>query len=273
MGKIAIVIRGGVSRESGRLLDPKSVSFSKSAYVNFEACRNSIFKNLIAANPVYDFDIFLHSWVPDIGQELDASFQPVASAHEENLKYADRIRRLSLRSMVNEISSGVLARDFSFWRFRARYAQTYAGISQALAIQKSLELMEENSGLAQYDWIILCRPDVLLLREVRLDNYDPKLIYCNGYMDRMGDFRWIFSPEYRYLFTKLLMSIDEGGYHSTHYWIRDYFDACGFSKTYVSDNIQAGVDEEVLRKVKLSGIPFTECQEFGVTEEQYLRYS
>lgn len=272
MGKIALVIRGGVSRESGRLLDPKSVSYSESPYVNFEACRNSIFKNLIAANPSYDFDVFLQSWAPEIGQELDASFRPVASSHEENLKYSGQIRQLSLRSMANEIASGVLTRDFNFWPIRTRYAQTYAGISQALAIQKSLELMDGNSDSTQYDFVVLCRPDVLLLKEIHIYNYDPKFIYCNGYIDRMGDFRWIFSPEHRHWFTKLLVSIDQGGYHGTHTWIRDFFDARGFLKTYVSDDIQAGVDEEVLRKVKLSGIPFTKCREYGITEEQYSRY-
>ena len=273
VGKIALVIRGGVSRESGRLLDPKSVSFSESPFVNFEACRNSIYKNLIAANSAYDFDVFLQSWVPSIGWQLDEVFQPVASSHEENIRYSDKIRHLSLRSMVNEVSSGVLVRDVSFWRIRTRYAQTYAGISQALAIQKSLELMEKNSDPSQYDWVVLCRPDVLLLKEVDLEQYDSKFIYCNGYSNRMGDFRWMFSPKHTHLFKNLLLSIDQGGHHNTHTWIRDYFDARGFSKTYVSDNIEAGVDEEVLRKVKLSGIPFTKCREYGITEEQYSRYN
>jgi hypothetical protein len=272
MGKVALLLRGGVSRESGRLLNPQKVSVSESPYVNFEACRESLFKNLVFANPDYDFDVFIQSWVPDLGDQLDALYLPNASLHEDNLLYSEYIRKLTLRSIFNEVATAIFSRDTNFWSLRKHYAQTYAGVSQALAIQKAIQLMEQNTNPDHYDLVIICRPDIILLRKIELSLYDPSLIYCNGYSERMGDFRWIFSPENRKVFVSLLDSIHKGNFHQIHKWIRNHLDSLGYSEKYISDDILAGRDEEVLRQVKLVGIPYDRVREFGVSKEQYLRY-
>jgi hypothetical protein len=272
VGKVALLLRGGVSRETGRLLNPKQVRLSDSPFVNFQACRESIFKNLVYANPDYDFDIFIQSWVPELAGELDALYSPKASAHEDNLQYSQDIRRLTRRSIFNEVAAAGWHKGYSFWNLRKHYIQTFAGLSQALAIQKAIELMEQNSTPEEYDFVVLYRPDIILLKEIRLSGYNPALVYCNGYSGRMGDFRWVFSPDNRQMFLNLLASINLGNFHQIHVWIRNYFDSHGFSKTYVSDVIQAGRDEEVLRKVKLVGIPYEKVREFGISEPQYSRY-
>jgi hypothetical protein len=111
----------------------------------------------------------------------------------------------------------------------------------------------------------------MLFTPIDIQRYNEDAVYVNHYGDHMGDFHWCFTPEKRFLFKDLITSIDNGNYHQQHYWIRDFVRK--FTEvSYKQDEIKAGVDEEVLRQVKYSGIPFSETARFGVKFDQYQSY-
>lgn len=151
------------------------------------------------------------------------------------------------------------------------YQRTYAGISQALAIRKSVELVQMSQKSAEYDLVVLTRPDLILLKPILLSDYSDNYVYVNQYLNLMGDFHWVFSPKWIHLFSGIIDSIDQGNFHQQHTWIRDYMrQNCGDS--YIDDNIHAGSDEEVLRQVKHSGIPIDQLRVFGVHDFEYDTY-
>lgn len=288
MDKVALIFRGGISRESGRLLGSNSVSEGESKYVNFLACANSVKKNIIQENADFEFDVFFQSWNPDLKSKIQDIYNPLATNFENNSNFTDLITRLSFESQENakNVSQSKSPSAFNALAKALRlsnllkipshnlvenFNETFAGISSALAVQKSIELFEANANVEEYKFAVLYRPDVVLLKPLNLQNYNPSKIYCNHFADRMGDFHWITSPQNLYHFKDLLPSIHQGNYYILHKWIRDYFDS-QTQVEYVSDDLHAGKDEEVLRKAKVSGIPLGMLQEFGVTEEQYSRY-
>jgi hypothetical protein len=272
MGRVALVLRGGVSRISGRLLNPEDVSNSNSRYVNFRACAKSIQKNIIEANPDFQFDVFIQSWNPDLQTELSKIYLPKGASFENNDEYAPLLHKLTLESLKNQPKT---LKEIIRGQIRSSsvdYKKTFAGISQALAIKKGVELINEYGNSTDYDHIILFRPDVVLLRAMKLAEYLENFVYVNNYADLMGDFHWVFHPQKIKLFSNLVESIDKGNYHQQHYWIRDYFRRhC--DDGYVQDKILAGKDEEVMRQVKYSKIPFEVLKSFGVSDDEYHEYN
>lgn len=271
MGKAALVLRGGVSRISGRLLNPGDVSNSNSRYINYRACAKSIQKNIIDANPDFQFDVFIQSWNPDLELELTKIYTPKGKSFEINDEYAPILHNLTTQSLKNQPRSlkNGLGRRFNVTSIE--YRKTFAGISQALAMKKGVELVVHSGNLSDYDHIILCRPDVVLLRAIDFAEYKDDFVYVNNYAELMGDFRWVFNPRSIGLFSDLVESIERGNYHQQHFWIRDFFVRhCG--DTYVQDKILAGRDEEVMRQVRYSKIPFDVLRNFGVSEDEYSEY-
>lgn len=271
MNKAALVLRGGVSRVSGRLLDPDKVSSSDSGYINFAACASLIQLNIIKANPEYKFDVFIQSWNPDLESRLTSLYSPRGVIFENNQDYAQLLHNLTQQSLGNE------PRTFqqSFWRRvkpdSDKYKKTYGGLSQALAIKKGVELIGEYGNGVDYEHVILFRPDVALLAPMKLSDYSQPCIYVNKYANLMGDFHWVFHPREIRLFSKLLESVCDGNYHRQHLWIRDYFQRnCG--ERYIQDEILAGRDEEVMRQVKFSNISFELLSKYGVTASEYDSY-
>lgn len=271
MRKAALVLRGGVSRISGRLLNPQEVSSSNARYINFKACAKSIKQNIIEANPDFDFDVFIQSWNPDLEVELSRIYLPMVKSFESNDKYAPLLHHLTTTSLKNQPRS---LKDIIGRKLKAssiEYKKTYAGISQALAMKKGVELVINSGKLSAYEHIILFRPDVVLLGAMNLVEYKDDSVYVNNYAESMGDFHWVFRPEKISLFSDLVGSIENGNFHQQHCWIRDYFiDRC--AERYVQDKILAGKDEEVMRQVKFSNISFEALRNFGVTEAEYLEY-
>jgi hypothetical protein len=246
MQKVALLMRGGVSRESGRLLDPNNVSSSESPYVNIHACADSIFENLINANPGFEFDVFVQSWNEDLEEDFNHLYSPKHSSYEKNTAYAGYLDELTLRSMENAKAAGdcrklnfrsVIRRGLQAVRKTKHsqddetnnYSETYAGLSSSLAVQKAIELFEHNANPSDYNRVILFRPDVILLKKIHLHTYDIENIYCNNFSDRLGDFHWVLSPKNRSFFKDLLPSISKGNHYELHKWIRNYFDQFGRS--------------------------------------------
>ena len=206
VSRVALILRGGISRVSGRLLNPIDVSESKTTYVNFEACANSLRKNVMESNPDHQFDVYIQSWNPDLSKRLDALYEPRASIYESNMEFESLLNHVTGLSIRNQRASGDLDRLLR-GREQGLFAETYAGISQALALKKAIGLLESHSTPEKYDLIILARPDVVLLKPIKLSRYWRKAIYVNKYSKSMGDFRWVFRPEKRFVFSNLFDTI------------------------------------------------------------------
>ena len=271
MKRIALVLRGGVSRVSGRLLNPEQVSSSASNYVNFKACARSIKTNIIDTNPDYKFEVFIQSWNPDLKTQLNNIYNPVAASYEVNQSFAPLLNRLSRLSIQNQPKSFSDRLHRKYREGSVDFLKTYAGISQALAIKRSLDLLKSIGQTANYDRVILTRPDLILLKPILLSDYSTDDVYVNRYADHMGDFHWVFEPKWVSLFQGIVDSIESGNFHKQHTWIRDFIqNTCGDS--YREDNILAGQDEEVLRQVRYSRISIDRLREFGVKDDEYESY-
>lgn len=105
----------------------------------------------------------------------------------------------------------------------------------------------EDSQL-NYDLVIIYRPDILLLKDINLKNYDSQKIYVNRFLDCQGDFHFIMNITNAKIFKNLYNSLDNGNCHETHFWIKNYVTKF-MNRLLIEDEIVAGIDQEVLRKI------------------------
>jgi hypothetical protein len=185
MKRAALCFRGAVSvypeniHSMGKLLKADDLYKNKN-YINVEAIHNSLKQHLIQTNSNVEFDVFLHCWNTDLQERLCSIYNPKSYLFEDNTIYKSEISK------------------------RAATEKHYAMPSQFLSIKKSLELMEnyKNSLGIEYDYIILFRYDVLLMKDIHLGNYDvTKYVYSNdllfaGITKAVGDLYFISSPDH-----------------------------------------------------------------------------
>ena len=129
----------------------------------------------------------------------------------------------------------------------------FSGVSQALAIKKTIELKEEyeKEQNIKYDIVILYRYDVLLWKNMILNEYESIFdndIYVNAHSDCNGDFHFVMNNNNSYEFKYLYDSIKLGNACIMHYWIKNY--VLNFmKKTIIMDKIVPGKNQEVIRKI------------------------
>lgn len=226
MKRCAFCLRGAVSKDSAFFLE--NSLYKKGDYVNYIKCRNSIFKFIVLKNPNYQIDFFCHGWNIDLKENIEKLYKPKNSLFENNNNYKDDI---------NERCSN--SKDFS-------------GISQALTMKKSIMLKEEyeKNNHFKYDIVILYRYDVLLWKDIILDNYyfNDNNIYVNGHKEGNGDFHFIMSNNNSIVFKGLFDSPLKNNKYKVHHWIKNYIvNYCG--KTLLLDEIIPGKHQEVIRKI------------------------
>jgi hypothetical protein len=231
MKKVAICLKGAVSKK-GKTHDRFYNSgdlYRDGEYVNYVAVRNSIFKHIVLSNKGYDFDFFLHGWNLDLKDELIKIYEPKKFLFENNINY-------------NDVIGSVITNSNDF-----------GGVSGGLSLKKSLELREiyEIESNEKYDIVIIYRYDVLLWKDMKLDNYDvSKSIYVNGwYGNCNGDFHFLMSYENAYKFKYLYNSITTyNNSHMFHYWIKNYVINI-LNCDLKEDDITAGVFQEHMRVI------------------------
>lgn len=240
--------------------------------VNIAVVRDSLLRNLQETNPSWDFDFLLFSWDLDLKPKYEHLYELQAQQFENNSQYRLQIWSLVLRGLVNALFFNFPVFRKKVANLKATLAQDFSGISQSISISKAGELLRTHNLArdSDYDLVILCRPDVVLLEPIYLENYDPKSITCNAYKDRQGDFRWVFGSQFLQHFVALPDHFKHRGIHQPHTWIRDYFDAKGLP--YSMDGIRAGTGEEVLRKTRGNGISFAQLEKYGLSRTEYDRY-
>lgn len=267
----ALVLRGGVSPidRQYRSIRRQPLGIEK---VSISAVRESLRRNLQECNPDWNFDFFLFSWDLDLEPEFKRLYDLKKYQFEANSKYRSAIWYLVMRNFINALVFDIAAFLRKVGNVKAALAQDFSGVSQSISIAKAVALVEGelSSGNSDYDLVVLVRPDVILLEEVDLDNYDPMATTCNAYKDRQGDFRWVLGAQFLVHFRNLPDHFRQRGVHQPHSWIRDYFDSKRLP--YKMDLIRAGIGEEVLRKTRGNGIAFTELEKFGLLESEFTRY-
>lgn len=227
--KCALILRGAISNKTFNYEFDNSL-YQDNDYVNFISVSKSIRKHIIQSNlNDFDFDIFIHSWNTDLKHQLLDIYAPVDYLFENNKQYSNDINNKLTQLNANK--------------------QKYSQISQCLAIQKGCELVESyvNRYDVTYSKIILYRPDVLLWKDMFLNEYDTdNYFYINGHPNFGGDFHFIMNYNNMLLFKNLYTDINTSPI--PHEYVKKYLD--DIHVKYNMDNILPGKHQEVLRKLK-----------------------
>jgi hypothetical protein len=227
MKRVALCMRGAVGKESGAFFK-KNDLYHESNFVNYTACYHSIRRHILETNPGYSFDVFCQSWNPEIEKELTELYRPVKSLFEDNRLYNEDISK------------------------KCREDHDFSGLSQALAIKKSIQLKNDYAQEMNrdYDLVILYRYDVLLWKDIRLDEYtDVDSVYVNAHPGSNGDFHFIMSHSNSTLFMNLYDSVELGNHQVMHSWIQHY--VVSFMKKHLRmDSIYPGLHQECIRKIQ-----------------------
>lgn len=192
---------------------------NQNPYINFCAVHNSIKMHIIQANPEFKFDFFIHSWNPDLKEELDNLYKPKFSKYENQREYKDLI-------LANQLKN-------------------FGHTAQQLGISKSLELLRlytQQSLETRYDLVIIYRPDVLLYKDMKMKKYTQNEIYVNSKVSE--DFHFVMNfnnaMRFRDIFGSKLSFVN--------------FFKVALGKQIIADDIKCGEHQEVLRKLNFSAI-------------------
>jgi len=234
--KVAICMRGAMGKEGGGFNDPGSL-YNSNKYIDYTVCYNSIKRHIVEANSErYTFDFFCQSWNKDLEQPITDLYLPKASSFEDNMIY------------TNEILSAC--------RSTGCVAQ-FACISQALSIQKSIELKEayEQQTNTAYDLVIIYRYDVMLWKDIDLHSYTNfnTTVYSNG-VD-IGDFHFIMDNSTASMFKHLYRIIHSDNLGAIAHQTFKRIVAEKMNRRVVGDTILPGSCQEVLRKINERSIP------------------
>lgn len=255
--KVALCIRGAVSKiKKGMFTNPSDL-YNIGEYVNYKACYISILRHIIEYNKeFYDFDVFLQGWNLDLQDDLCKLYKPKKYLFENNDLYKNEI--------LNKINK----------------TSDFGQCSQSLAIKKSIGLMKEyeKENNITYDVVILYRPDILLWKDMNLKNLliDSETVYVNAYRNCNGDFHFIMNSHCAEQVVNMYDSIKKGNEPMVHNWIKKYLTKY-INKKLLIDNIVPGKDQEVLRKIMDFSISkgylsINKLYEYGMTKEEILKY-
>ena len=229
MKRVAICLKGAVGKKGGphdRFYAPGDL-YKAGDYVDYVSVRDSIHKHIIEPNPEYEFDFYLHGWNLDLAQHLIEIYDPKLCYFEDN-------------NLYNQAISSVITNPSDF-----------GGVSGGLSLKKSLELKEifEIDRKFQYDLVIVYRYDVLLWKDMKLDDYNvDKFFYVNAWNQScQADFHFVMSNEnarkFKYLYDSVALYRNAHGFHR---WINNYVTGI-LGLQMREDDIHAGKDQEHLR--------------------------
>ena len=227
--KVAFCLKGAIGYANKDYTSRDAMYTQTDNYVNYTQCYNSIIRHIVTPNnTTHTIDFFIHCWTVDLEDELVSLYKPKARLFEDNRQCADIINKSCTQP------------------------GEYSGVSQALAIKKTIELKEdyEKQNNTTYDLVIVYRPDILLWKDMDLTTYTnlEETIYVNAHDDSNGDFHFVMSNQLSAEFKKLFDSLTNNNPHQTHYYIKNYVTKF-MNKNLQKDAIIPGTYQEVLRKI------------------------
>ena len=233
--KVAFLLKGAISKTTGKSSLPDDV-YRDGPYVDFASCADSIKKHIVEVNPDCEFDFFMHSWHPDLHDELVDLYSPVDGLSESCLDYRDQVFEV-LRATDS----------------RPSVKQFYGQVSICLSIKKVTALLQDHvkETLKEYDLVIFYRYDLLLWKDMLLSEYSPEYIYVNGdsWRGGIGDFHFVMSYDNAIEFgSGLYDSISIENPPRDHVVIKGYVQNYMHQKLTM-DSIIAGEHQEVIRKL------------------------
>jgi hypothetical protein len=257
MKNVAFLLRGAISKTKGAMMTPSSL-YSSDEYVDFNSCQISIKKHIVDINPDYNFDFFIQSWNPDLKNDLLLLYNPIDYIFENNDDYKDSMCKILEKTQTDLVY--------------------YSNLSQLLSIKLVCNLVENyiKKTNKKYDLFVIYRPDLLLWKNMYLNEYDISKIYCNNNAgSNTGDFHFVMSYDNMLKFKNIYDAVSINLKPIHHEVIPSYINKQQ-DVILVPDNIKAGIDQEVIRKLNsikyraptlLSILP-----EYGLTEKQIDRY-
>jgi len=268
---VLLVFRGGISpidRQYSSIIPRRNPQ-----RVNIGAAASSIKKHLIDANPEFSFSSIGFTWDFAQRHHIRRTFGLESISSKQNILYYPIIVSVAVLNLFRVAKSRDWERIRSSGGIKGTLSQDFSGISHAISLVKATRMAQKwiQDGNREISKVIFLRPDVLLLKDIRLVDYSDEAIYCNNYMGNQGDFRWIVHPRFLSKFSYLFSALLRGQVvHEPHKWIAKYFEQENLP--YMGDSLLAGVDEEVLRKVRSSGIPFEKVEFTGLSFSEFSRY-
>lgn len=238
---VAFCLRGAVCKYGTSFVGRGNL-YRHGRYTNYFSAYKSITRHIFQANPSCHFDVFLQGWNLDLERRMCSLYKPKKWLFEDNNIYSDDIKS------------------------RCRCLNDYSGISQSLAIKKSIELIDGD-----YDYVIVYRPDVLLWKDMILEKYDSSKIYVNAHPNANGDFHFVMNQKNAMDFCGLYDSPKNGNFQKLHSWIKTYVNHFMKQKLEM-DDIKPGIHQETLRKIfetchRQHKIPLEFFKQYGLTEE------
>ena len=204
-------------------------------------CANTVKKHVIEHNGAVT-DVFQHSWNPNLEGAfekayLSAPFERLVGSYtgafEDNRPYEQNLK-------------GVYS--------TADSETDWNQVSWSISMSKAAMLMfqAEVKRNVTYDRVIFMRPDVLIIgRDLTLAKLPRGMVHCTTFNNGNGDFHFVMEHKHAEAIFKLHYRSPYSPTFQGHGWMKTWM--ADMAKTaVVSDNqIFAGIDEEVYRKVRL----------------------
>lgn len=258
--RVALLLKGAISKTTGKSSHPDQV-YRDGGYVNYVAGAKSIRRHIVDANPDCEFDFFLHSWHPDLNDELVDLYSPIACLSESCVDYRDQ---------VLDVLSATDSRE-----------QFYGQVSMCLSIKKVTALLQDHvkETLKEYDLVVFYRYDLLLWKDMLLSEYSPENIYVNGdaRCRGIGDFHFVMSYDNAIKFgSGLYDSISIENPPKDHKVIKGFVEG-RMDSHLTTDGIIAGEHQEVIRKLMLmvtaKKVSVDALESFGITIKELESYN
>ena len=231
--KVAFLLKGAISKTTGKSSFPDDV-YRDGPYVDFARCADSIKKHIVEANQDCEFDFFLHTWHPDLSDDLIALYRPIKHLFELNSVYKDTILNVLNTVQVRE--------------------QFYGQVAMCISFKRVTELLQSyvEESYVEYDLVIFYRYDLLLWKDMKLSEYSPDSLYVNGDSKGhgVGDFHFVMSYDNALEFgLGLYDSISMENPPKDHKVIKGYVQNY-MHRQLTMDGIIAGEHQEVIRKLQ-----------------------
>ena len=205
MKKVAILLKGAISKKEGRYLIDDNIINNN--YINFSCCKTSIQKHIIEANKDVNFDFYICSWSHDLEKELVQLYSPNDSLF---LNYNDY--------------KGQILNVFQNYNYYM-HPHHVATLSQSLNTKFGIELIEKQN--INYDYVIIYRIDLLIWKDIVLSEYDFNKIYFNKHSRDnaapfSGDYHWMMNMNMLNKFKFTYDSVHSGHPPIAHSFFKSY---------------------------------------------------